>query len=156
MKIRLFPRFLLTLPVILWGGYAVSASAADDENSSRKKRLEEVVVYGEKNDATVSDTSIAITAMDENFLKDMGLQGPDELVNFIPATTRTAWDIKIRGVGRNFRGLGGDPGVGTYYNGIYSPDFGIASTDRVCTTSTVSKCFEALRVPCTAEIPSAA
>ena len=27
---------------------------------------------------------------------DMGIQGPDEMVNFIPATTRTDWDIKIR------------------------------------------------------------
>ncbi|GIS19976.1 MAG: hypothetical protein CM15mP120_18920 [Pseudomonadota bacterium] len=49
---------------------------------------------------------------------DMGIQGPNEMVNYIPATTRTDWDIKIRGIGRNFRGLGGDPGVGTYYNGI--------------------------------------
>ena len=57
------------------------------------------------------------------------MQGPNEMVNFIPATTRTDWDIKIRGIGRNFRGLGGDPGVGTYYNGIYSPDFGIAATE---------------------------
>ena len=88
-----------------------------------------MVVYGDRVESTVSDTSISITAMSEEFLMDMGIQGPDEMVNFIPATTRTDWDIKIRGIGRNFRGLGGDPGVGTYYNGIYSPDFGIASTE---------------------------
>ena len=28
----------------------------------------------------------------------------------------------MRGVGRNFRALGGDPGVSTYMNGIYSED----------------------------------
>jgi outer membrane receptor protein involved in Fe transport len=105
--------------------FTVSSVLAADA----QRQIEEVVVYGERVEATVSDTSIAITALDENFLKDMGVQGPNELVNFIPATTRTDWDIKIRGVGRNFRGLGGDPGVGTYYNGIYSPDFGIASTE---------------------------
>lgn len=110
--------FILSIPAVF---------AAEDESSS--KRLEEVVVYGQKVEATVSDTSIAITALDEDFLKDMGVQGPNEMVNFIPATTRTDWDIKIRGVGRNFRGLGGDPGVGTYYNGIYSSDFGIAATE---------------------------
>ena len=26
--------------------------------------------------------------------------------------------------------LGGDPGVATYYNGIYSPDFGIAASEN--------------------------
>ena len=102
---------------------------ADDDDSSEQRRIEEMVIYGERVESTVSDTSIAITAMDEDFLKDMGMQGPNEIVNFIPATTRTDWDIKIRGIGRNFRGLGGDPGVGTYYNGIYSPDFGIAATE---------------------------
>jgi len=38
--------------------------------------------------------------------------------------------VRIRGVGRNFRALGGDPGVATYYNGIYSPDFGIAASEN--------------------------
>ena len=28
----------------------------------------------------------------------------------------------IRGVGRNFRALGGDPGVAVYMNGVYSED----------------------------------
>ena len=105
----------------------VAPAWAEDDSDS--KRIEDVVVYGDRVESTVSDTSISITAMSEEFLMDMGIQGPNEMVNFIPATTRTDWDIKIRGIGRNFRGLGGDPGVGTYYNGIYSPDFGIASTE---------------------------
>src|SRR5690606_14499275 len=39
-------------------------------------------------------------------------------------------DIRIRGVGRNFRALGGDPGVATYYNGVYSPEFTIAASEN--------------------------
>ena len=105
--------------------FTSTALAAEDNT----RRIEEVVVYGQRIESTVSDIAISITALDENFLKDMGVMSPDEMVNFIPATTRTDWDIKIRGVGRNFRGLGGDPGVGTYFNGMYSPDFGIASTE---------------------------
>ena len=133
MNLPLQARYLL--PVV-FGVFvaAAPATAQEDDDSSEPasrtgKKVEEVVVYGQRNEATVSDTSISITAMDQSFLEDMGMQGPNEMVNFIPATTRTDWDIKIRGVGRNFRGLGGDPGVGTYYNGIYSPDFGIASTE---------------------------
>ncbi len=118
-------------PCFLFGLLAVAppAMGQEEDEAAQQKKIEEVVVYGQRNEATVSDTSISITAMDQSFLEDMGMQGPNEMVNFIPATTRTDWDIKIRGVGRNFRGLGGDPGVGTYYNGIYSPDFGIASTE---------------------------
>jgi outer membrane receptor protein involved in Fe transport len=109
--------------------FATTLIAEEEEGEQARRSIEEVVVYGQREEATVSDTSISITAMDEDFLKDMGVQGPNEMVNFIPAATRTAWDVKIRGVGRNFRGLGGDPGIGTYYNGIYSSDFGIASTE---------------------------
>ncbi len=110
-------------------GLLIFIPAWSEEESSSGRQIEQVVVYGERIQSTVSDTSISITAMSEDFLMDMGIQGPNEMVNFIPATTRTSWDIKIRGIGRNFRGLGGDPGVGTYYNGAYSPDFGIASTE---------------------------
>lgn len=97
---------------------------------AEERRIEEIVVTAEKRQSTVSDTSISITAFGEDMIEDLGLQGPDELVNFIPATTRDAFDIRIRGVGRNFRALGGDPGVATYYNGIYSEDFGIAATEN--------------------------
>ena len=81
--------------------------------------IEEVLVTAEKRQSTVSDTSISISAF-----------GQSQLVDFIPATTRDNFDIRIRGVGRNFRALGGDPGVATYYNGIYSEDFGIASSEN--------------------------
>ena len=49
--------------------------ADDDDDSSEQRRIEEMVIYGERVESTVSDTSIAITAMDEDFLKDMGMQG---------------------------------------------------------------------------------
>ncbi len=109
---------------------ACMAAEVAATESTAPRRIEEIVVYGQRVESTVSDTSISITAMDETFLANMGVQGPNEMINFIPATTRTDWDIKIRGIGTNFRGLGGDPGVGTYYNGIYSPDFGIAATEN--------------------------
>lgn len=95
-----------------------------------ERRIEEVVVTAEKREATVSDTSISITAFGEQAIEDFGLQNADDMVNYIPATTRDAYDIRIRGVGRNFRALGGDPGVATYYNGVYSPDFGIAASEN--------------------------
>ena len=120
---------LRNLYLVVLGLVIFMPAWSEEEESSSGRQIEDVVVYGDRVESTVSDTSISITAMSEEFLMDMGIQGPNEMVNFIPATTRTDWDIKIRGIGRNFRGLGGDPGVGTYYNGVYSPDFGIASTE---------------------------
>lgn len=116
----------LLIPLLLAVGYSPLPVLGAESD----RKLEEIVVTAEKVEATVSDTSISITAFSEETIEDFGIQNPDELVNYIPATTRDAFDIRIRGVGRNFRALGGDPGVATYYNGIFSPDFGIASTEN--------------------------
>ena len=104
----------------------ISLSAIADEG----RRIEEVIVTAEKVEATVSDTSISITAIGSEMLEDMGIQSANEFVNYIPATTRDDYDLRIRGVGRNFRALGGDPGVATYYNGVYSEDSLIALTEN--------------------------
>jgi iron complex outermembrane recepter protein len=105
------------------------AVAQAQQVPSERRQIEELVVTAERREAIVSDTSISITAFGEDFIDQMGMQNPDDLVNFLPATTRDAYDVRIRGVGRNFRSLGGDPGVATYYNHVYSEDFGIASTE---------------------------
>ena len=111
-------------------GAAAQGTAADGGDDDEGRRLEQIIVTAEKREATVSDTSLSITAIGEDMVEALGIQSPDELVNYIPATTRDPYDIRIRGVGRNFRALGGDPGVATYYNGIYSEDFGIAATEN--------------------------
>ena len=123
MALKVAAVLLLVCP---WAACAL----AEEETETGQRTIEEVVVTAEKRESTVSDTSISITALAEDMIEELGIQSPDELVNFIPATTRDPYDIRIRGVGRNFRALGGDPGVATYYNGIYSEDFGIASTEN--------------------------
>ncbi|HEY5647467.1 MAG TPA: TonB-dependent receptor plug domain-containing protein, partial [Pseudomonadales bacterium] len=125
MKAKHLRRFVCLTIV---GAFIAPLPASAEEGSSR--RIEEVVVTAEKRESTVSDTSISITAFDSQMIENLGLQSADELVDFLPATTRDAYDIRIRGVGRNFRALGGDPGVATYYNGVYSPDFGIAASEN--------------------------
>lgn len=114
----------------VWAATATAENAEQEDQQRSDRTIEEIVVTAEKRESTVSDTSISITAFGADAIEELGIQSPDELVNFIPATTRDPYDIRIRGVGRNFRALGGDPGVATYYNGIYSEDFGIASTEN--------------------------
>jgi len=105
----------------------ISVPAFAEEASTR--RIEEVVVTAERKEATVSDTSISISAFDEKFLQDFNIRNQEDLQNYIPATTIQPYDAAIRGIGRTARTLGGDPGVATYFNEVYSEDFGIASTE---------------------------
>ena len=87
-----------------------------------ERRIEEVTVTAERREASVQDTSISITAITGDSLESFGIRNQEDLQNFVPATTIQPYDATIRGVGRNFRALGGDPGIATYMNGIYSED----------------------------------
>ena len=92
------------------------------EEAPTGRRIEEVIVTAERREASIQDTSISITAFTAEFIDDFGIRNQEDLQNFVPATTIQPYDATVRGVGRNFRALGGDPGVSTYMNGIYSED----------------------------------
>ncbi|MBM4206312.1 MAG: TonB-dependent receptor [Gammaproteobacteria bacterium] len=94
-----------------------------------RRQIEEVIVTAERRESTVSDTSMSITAFTGEFIEDFGIRNQEDLQNLIPAAVIEPYDMAVRGVGRNFRSLGGDPGIATYLNGVYSEDFGIASTE---------------------------
>jgi len=106
--------------VLLLGAAIVPFGAAVAEEGSR--RIEEVIVTAERKEASIQDTSISITAFTDQFIDDFGIRNQEDLQNFVPATTIQPYDATVRGVGRNFRALGGDPGVATYMNGVYSED----------------------------------
>ena len=89
---------------------------------SSGRQLEEVVVTAERQEASISDTSISISAFTSEQIEAFGLRDQADLQNLVPATVILPYDAAIRGVGRNFRSLGGDPGISTYINGVYSED----------------------------------
>ncbi len=113
---------------VAYGADAADAGTAASSPAERRQ-IEEVVVTAERKESTVSDTSISITAFTGAMLEDFGIRNQEDLQRFIPAAVIEPYDMAIRGVGRNFRALGGDPGIATYLNGVYSEDFGIASTE---------------------------
>ncbi|MEQ8858725.1 MAG: TonB-dependent receptor [Pseudomonadales bacterium] len=118
IHLAVFPALLVSIPQL---------SFAQAQDGGR--RIEEVVVTAERRESTVSDTAISISAFDDEFLDNFNIRNQEDLQNYIPATTIQPYDASIRGVGRTARTLGGDPGVSTYFNGVYSEDFGIASTE---------------------------
>jgi len=101
---------------------AASVALPTAVHAAEKRQIEEVIVTAERKESSVQDTSISITAFTSEMLDDFGIRNQSDLQNMIPATTIQPYDAAIRGVGRNFRNLGGDPGVATYMNGIYSED----------------------------------
>ncbi|NOX50014.1 MAG: TonB-dependent receptor [Gammaproteobacteria bacterium] len=100
----------------------VLAFTSQSVAAAEGRKIEEIVVTAERREASIQDTSISITAFTGQMLDDFGIRNQEDLQNFIPATTIQPYDATIRGVGRNFRALGGDPGVATYMNGVYSED----------------------------------
>ncbi|MFT6432066.1 MAG: iron complex outermembrane receptor protein [Candidatus Azotimanducaceae bacterium] len=90
--------------------------------ASSKRQIEEVIVTAERQESSVQDTSISITAFTADTIDDFGIRNQSDLQNLVPATIILPYDASVRGVGRNFRALGGDPGVATYMNNVYSED----------------------------------
>ncbi len=113
----------------LIGQSASAEEAAAPEAKADRRQIEEVVVTAERKEASISDTSISITAFTGQMLEDFGIRNAEDLQNMIPAAVIQPYDMAIRGIGRNFRNLGGDPGIATYANSVYSEDFGIASSE---------------------------
>ena len=119
---------MMATPLLL----VTSATRAQDssDHGSTRRVIEEIVVTAEHRESSVSDTSIAITAFDGDFLEDFGIRNPEDLQNYIPGAIIEPFDISIRGVTRASRALGNDPGVATYFNGVFDENFGIASSSN--------------------------
>ena len=112
-----------------WLLAGATLATATPTYAAEGRKIEEVVITAERQESTVSDTSISITAFTGDMLEGLGIRNAEDLQNMIPAAVIQPYDMAVRGVGRNFRNLGGDPGIATYANGVYSEDFGIASSE---------------------------
>ena len=112
---RRFSRLLLATAVCVPLGNSAFAQ-------EKGRQIEEVIITAERKEASIQDTSISITAFTDDSLDDFGIRNQEDLQNFVPAMTIQPYDATVRGVGRNFRALGGDPGVATYMNNVYSED----------------------------------
>ena len=105
---------------------AVLASEISDE----ERKIEEVIVTAQRVEERSLDVPLSLSTIDNLMIEDLGIQDADELINYMISTTRDSFDIRIRGVGRNFRSLGNEPGVASYYNGVFSEDALIALSEN--------------------------
>src|SRR5262245_39185283 len=78
-----------------------NASLAEEQAASspaERRQIEEVVVTAERKEASISDTSISITAFTGQMLEDLGIRNQEDLQNMIPAAVIQPYDMAIRGI----------------------------------------------------------
>lgn len=95
--------------------------------------LEEVVVTATKRSESVMDVPLAITAISGEMIRETNLDDIKDLVAYTPGVTGNSKDsfidlITVRGILTNDFGIGGDPSVGLYKNGLYQGRNGSAVT----------------------------
>jgi iron complex outermembrane recepter protein len=115
------------LPLAVAGACSISALANDHFG------LEEIIVTAQKRAERVQDVPISISAMSSDFVRDVGAQTVDGLGIFTPGLeTRvsevTTPQLSIRGITTNDFGIGADPAVAVYVDGVYSGRSGAALT----------------------------
>lgn len=98
---------------------SVPVGAQNDE-----RVIEEVIVTAQKREQSVQDVPIAISAFDAAFTKRVNLDDVKDLVKFSPGLAGDSKDsfidlISIRGILTNDFGVGGDPSIGFFKNGLY-------------------------------------
>ncbi len=110
---------LLHTPVIF-------AQATDDEIE-----LDEIVVTAQQREQNIQDVPISIQVVSDRFIEDLAADNISDISQFIPgldvsAQSPTQPRYTIRGVTTSDFGVGTDPAVGVYVDGVYAARSGAA------------------------------
>ena len=84
--------------------------------------LEEILVTANKRESNLMDTASAVSSYDSNTLNELGIDNALDLADHTPSLTVAPSRVSIRGVGRQNLALGSDPGVGLYWDGVYTTE----------------------------------
>lgn len=111
-------RSVLLMPMVLGSGYAM---AANQDNDARP--IEEIVVTAQKREQSIQDIPAAVSVVDGDSLRTLGINDPTALTKIVPNLTsgidRGDVNLSIRGVGRTV--LGASPGIAVHIDGVYQP-----------------------------------
>lgn len=127
-RTRLITRSVVSAAVALIGVPGGAAQAQDAAPA-----LEEVIVTAQKRSENVQNVPISITAIPETFIQEVGAQTVNDLGLYTPGLeTRVSQPTQpafnIRGITTSDFGIGADPAVAVYVDGVYSGRSGAAMT----------------------------
>jgi iron complex outermembrane receptor protein len=102
---------------------AVAFAAQCPQVSSQQ--LEEVFVSAQKRDQSLMDVLLSISAFSGSKLRDIGALDVKDIVTRTPGLAGFSKDsfidsISVRGISTNDFGVGGDPSIAIFQNGVYS------------------------------------
>jgi iron complex outermembrane receptor protein len=97
-------------------------SAAFSLESTAQAILEEVIVVANRVESNLMDTAVAVSAFDSSAMDERGIENQYDLSGFTPSLNVAPSRVSIRGVGRQNLALGSDPGVGLYWDGVYTTE----------------------------------
>ncbi len=102
---------------------AVNTNTGFAQDSEARQGLEEVIVTAQRRAEGLQDVPISVQAFDTQQILDLGAQDIADIGFFTPNVdfSRGANQprYKIRGIGTDDFGVGADPAVGVYIDGIY-------------------------------------
>ncbi len=94
---------------------------------------DEIIVSATKREESIQDVPLAISAYSGEFVRDANIDDIKDLVKFTPGVSGNSFDsfidfINIRGIRTNDFGVGGDPSIPMFKNGLYQGRNGSAVT----------------------------
>jgi iron complex outermembrane recepter protein len=102
----------------------VTLAGVPAQSNAAEGVIEELVVTVQRRAEALSDVPLAVTALSGEFVRDVNLDDVKDLVLYTPGLTGNSKDsfidvLNIRGVLTNDFGVGGDPSVSIFKNGLY-------------------------------------
>ncbi|NNC36934.1 MAG: TonB-dependent receptor, partial [Hyphomonadaceae bacterium] len=98
---------------------------------------DEIIVTSSKREERLQDVAISLSAFDDDFLENAGVNSLTELQDYTPSlsiktgTGSRATAIRIRGIGSPGSNSGIDPSVGVFIDGVYQSRAGMSLVDLV-------------------------
>jgi len=102
---------------------APTVFAQDNDNEENRMSLEEVLVTAQKREQSLQDVPVTISAFSGDFITENGVQDIRDIQGLTPNLSiksrgETEASVFIRGIGSQAPGIGADPAVGIFIDGM--------------------------------------
>jgi len=113
-------RITLLLAMLVLGA---PAYAQDDGSEDSNRMLEEVIITAQKREQTLQEVPVTVSAFSGDFVTENGVQDIRDIAGLTPnvsikARGETEASVFIRGIGSQAPGIGADPAVGIFIDGM--------------------------------------
>jgi iron complex outermembrane receptor protein len=119
-KLQAGTRITLLLAILVLGA---PAYAQDDGYEDSGRLLEEVIVTAQKREQTLQEVPLTVTAFSGDFITENGVEDIRDIAGLTPNLSiksrgETEASVFIRGIGSQAPGIGADPAVGIFIDGM--------------------------------------